>query len=221
MGIADQAVELTLEERASGSYAINGDALAKEFGAGLVVAVGIELRPVLPIRDQQNHFAAITRIAVFQQLGGFEDGIVEGFSGLRIDTLKAGGVGSRAGGRLIVDGGSAEGSAGAGHGRLRFQIHALEFRDQAVLVFAEAFPFVEKLVEAADEGFVAGAEAANDGDETWFDLLLVLAFEIVVDQDDQGERHGLDGKAGDLLLDIVLEDAELIPTKIGNQTAVM
>ena len=81
------------------------------------------------------------------------------------------------------------------------------------------FAGVKKLVEAADKGFVLGAHAADDGFEAGLHLFGVFVLQVVVDQDDHRERKGFGGEDVDVLLDVILEDAELVAAEVRDEFA--
>jgi hypothetical protein len=79
---------------------------------------------------------------------------------------------------------------------------------------------MEVAVKAADESFVIAAEAAENGGEAGLDLLGIFGFEVVVKQDDDGEREGFRGEKFQALFDTVIEDAKLAAGEVGDQAAV-
>src|ERR1700676_3736516 len=78
---------------------------------------------------------------------------------------------------------------------------------------------MEKLIEAAEERFVFRAHAADNGVETRLHLRGVFVFEVVVDEDDHGERERFGGEDLDALFDVVLEDAKFVFAKVGHEVA--
>ena len=75
------------------------------------------------------------------------------------------------------------------------------------------------LVKGANKSFVARAHAPDNGAQTGLDRLGVLALQVVVNEDDHGDGKDLGGKKGDLLLDLILKDAEFVLPKVGYQIA--
>ena len=49
----------------------------------------------------------------------------------------------------------------------------------------------------------------------------VFGFQIVVDEDDEGEREGFLGEDVDGLFDVVVEDAEVGLAEVGNELAIL
>lgn len=217
LGIADQAGEFAIEVAAAGGDGVDGDVGAKQSSESFVVFVGVELGAVLAIADEQDYFAAITG-AVFEEFGGGIDGVVEGLSGLPFDRLEARGIHRSTRSGLVVDRRAIEGTAGRRSGGGRGDFGTAKFGDKFVLIPGETLTFVEGLVEAADEGFVIGAEAADDGTKTGLDLAGVFGLEVIVNENDQRERESLDGEVENLLFDIVLKHAEFVFAKIGYQS---
>src|SRR5580698_3157020 len=78
---------------------------------------------------------------------------------------------------------------------------------------------MEKLVEAANEGFVEVAHAADDGIEAVLDFFRILRFQIVVDQNDHRKRESLGREHIDSLLDVVFQNAKFVFAEIGYQAA--
>ena len=95
----------------------------------------------------------------------------------------------------------------------------MQFGEEFVLIPSEALTRVKVGIEAADESFIIGAQSRNDGGDTRFDLFGVLRFEVVVEQDDYGQRKGFGREKLDALFDVVVEDAKFVASKIGNETA--
>src|SRR5260221_1614023 len=218
--VADQAVELSLKVGTARGYAVDADFLAQQLRLGFVIAVSVELRAVLAVGNQEDDLAAFAAVAILQQVGRLKQSVVKRLRGLALDRLEAGGIRRRPRCRDATDGRPIKRTSGRSHGRLRRETGALQLSEQIILVPGETLPFVEKLIEAADEGFVAGAEAADDRRQAGLHLLLVFAFQVVVNQDDQGKRHGLNGKTPNLLLHVVFQDAKFIPAQIRNQITV-
>ena len=96
---------------------------------------------------------------------------------------------------------------------------AVEFGDQFILVTGETLARVKVGVEAADEGFIVGTESGNDRGKAGFELLGVLGFQIVVEEDDGRKRESFCGEKLDTLLDVVVENAKLFFVEVGDQAA--
>src|SRR5208283_1829280 len=106
-----------------------------------------------------------------------------------------------------------------GRGGLGRDVLAAQFGDELVLIACEAVTFMKILVKGANKSLVAGAHPPNDCAQAGLDLVSVLAFQVVVNQDDHGDRIGFGGKRGDLLLDIVIKNAEFVLAEVGYQVA--
>src|SRR5262249_58330695 len=81
---------------------------------------------------------------------------------------------------------------------------AVEFGQELVLVVRESFAGMKVGVKAADERFVVGAQAGDDGREARFHLPGILGLEVIVEQNDGGERKRLGGKILQPLLHVVV-----------------
>src|SRR5215471_9786094 len=95
----------------------------------------------------------------------------------------------------------------------------MQLSEQLVLILDEALPRMKIGIEAADKRFVVGTESGNNGGEAGLDLAGLLSSEVVVQQDHRGDRESLGGEKFDALLDIVVEDAELVASEVGDQSA--
>src|ERR1700731_3005883 len=75
------------------------------------------------------------------------------------------------------------------------------------------------MIEAAGDGFVFGAEAADNRVQAGLHVIGVFVLQVVVDEDDHGERKGLGGEDVDALLDVILEDAKFVATQVRHEFA--
>ncbi len=87
------------------------------------------------------------------------------------------------------------------------------------MVGGKSIAGMEKLIEAADEGFVFQAQPSNHGVEALANFLRVFLFEVVVQQDDHRQRKGFRGKNIDLLLHIIFKHAEFVALQVRNEVA--
>src|SRR5439155_14955751 len=90
---------------------------------------------------------------------------------------------------------------GRPRGGLIVQMRPLQLGEEFVLVAEEALPQVEKLVKPADEGLIVQAQARNHRPQTFGNLLGILRFQVVVNQ--QNHRNGgrFRSEVNDLLFD--------------------
>src|SRR5208283_2110568 len=155
--------------------------------------------------NKKDYLAALLPGAVLKQHGRGINGIVQSLGGLAFDGDQGGVVHGSAGSRGAVDCGAPKRiSLGCnGRGGLGRDVLAAQFGDELVLIACEAVTFMKILVKGANESLVAGAHPPNECAQAGLDLVSVLAFQVVVNQDDHGDRIGFGGKRGDLLLDIV------------------
>ena len=155
-----QAREFAIVETAANANAINGNTVAEEIFDGIAVGVAIGLA-VFAVGDKENHLAAVAA-ALFEELGGFVNGVVESFVGIVADNHggRRGRWGARAYSRLTVDGRAAVRAAGRSGrsdiGAIAIEASAMNFSEQLVLIAGEAFAGMKTRIEAADEGFVVG-----------------------------------------------------------------
>lgn len=96
----------------------------------------------------------------------------------------------------------------------------MKFGEEFILIAGKTFAGMKITVETADEGFVIVAEAGNDGRQAGFDLLGVFGLEIVVEEDDDGERECFGGEKFEALFDVVIKDAEFVAGEVGDEMAV-
>ena len=114
VSVVHQAAEAALEIGAADGHAVDGDVVAQQFLDGFFIAVGVGADAVGSIGDQENNFAAFAA-AIFQELGGAVDSVVEGLGALPFDLVYAAGdLRSVAGGGVAVDGGADCSSRGGG-----------------------------------------------------------------------------------------------------------
>jgi hypothetical protein len=172
-----QAGEFAIVETATDANAINRNTVAQEIfdGIGIRVAIGLA---VLAVGDKENHFAAVAA-ALFEELCGFENGVVESFVGMVADNHsgRRRRWGARANSRLTVDGRATVRAASSGRsdiGAIPIDASTMNFSEQLILIAGEAFAGMKTRIEAADEGFVVGGQSGNDGRETGFDLFGVF-----------------------------------------------
>lgn len=218
-----QARKFAVQKTTADTETINRNTVAEKVLNGVAVSVAIGFA-VLAVGDQENHFAAIAA-AVLEELGGFVDGVIEGFVGSFAEN-HGGGRGWRSAGTdggLSVDGGAGIGTAGVRRGNvgaIGAEAGAVKLGEKLVLIASEAFAGMEIAVEAADEGFVIGAESGDDGRKAGFNLLSIFGLEIVIEEDNDGERESFGGKEFEALFDVVVENAEFVASKIGDEMAV-
>ena len=75
------------------------------------------------------------------------------------------------------------------------------------------------LIKSADKSFVAGAHSPHNGAQAGLDLVGVLAFQVIVNQDDHGDGVSSAAKEVILLLDIVIKNTEFVLVQVGYQVA--
>src|SRR5215472_381434 len=203
-----QAREFAFEVAAAHADAVDRDVIAKQLFHRIVVGVSVGFA-IVAIGDQEDDLAAVAA-AVFQQLRRLINGVVQSFGGSRAENDRAAGSRrcARTGYRLPVDGRTArEYAARGGRGRRSPAIvdaRAAQFGQQLVLVVRESFAGVKVGVKAADERFVVDAQTGDDGREARFHLPGILGFEVIVEQNDGGERKRLGGKILQALLHVVV-----------------
>jgi len=93
---------------------------------------------------------------------------------------------------LIV--GTVKRAAGSGGSDVRavfIKASAVQFGEEFVLIPSKTLTKDETLESKRQtKASIIGAKSRNDGGETRFDLFSVLRFEVVVEQDDYGQRKG-------------------------------
>lgn len=95
----------------------------------------------------------------------------------------------------------------------------MQLGEEFILVACEALAGMKVAVEAADESFVIAAEAAENGGEAGLDLLRVFGFEVIIEQDDDGEREGFRGEKFQALFDVIIENAKFAAGQVGDEPA--
>ena len=90
---------------------------------------------------------------------------------------------------------------GRDSGGVRAQIEPLELSKKFVVVGGEVGYGLGKFVIRYQSGFVGGAEPGGNRNEAFLNLPRSPFGEVVINQDDSGERGRLGGEIGDLLLD--------------------
>ncbi len=179
----------------------------KEGPESVAVCMAVELGPVQAIGDQKDDLAAIGS-AIMKQLSGGMDGVIKSF----------GWAGPQVSRRRLGWFAHAERMArwrrnerdGASSRRAAVFLGVLQVRPELVEVAAESFRWIERQVETADEGFVAGTDSGGDGSQSGSHLCGILRFQIVVDEDNQRERKGFSSENFDGLVDFIVEDVELV-----------
>src|ERR1700692_3472032 len=128
VGVIDKTAEASFEIGAADGHAVDGDAVTQQFFYGGFVVVGIGSDSIGTIGNQKNDLAACAA-AIFEDLRGAIDGVVEGLGGLAFDN-----VNGRGDIRGIADGGVAvdywafiHRRGRRRHGRLGVQLGAFYF----------------------------------------------------------------------------------------------
>ena len=93
----------------------------------------------------------------------------------------------------------------------------LQLGEESVLVADETFPHVEKLVKSADEGLIVQGQAGNHGPQIFTNLLGILRFQVVVNQQNHGNGNRFRSEVNDLLFDGILEDSKFVSPQVGDQ----
>src|SRR5215467_9050411 len=216
-----QSRELPFEIPAAYADAVYRDIVAKQLLYRIAVGVDVGLA-VVAVGDEEDDLAAVAA-AVLQQLCRFKNRIVQGLAGPVGKNRRRTGSDRRAGagGRLPVDGGPAGEHAPSSRRRRRgaavVDSRPVQLGEELVLIAGKAFARMKVHIEAANEGFVAGAEPRYNSREARFHLPGVLRFQIVVQQDDRGEGERFRGKIFHPLLHLVVENAEIGACQVGNQ----
>src|SRR5712692_3611334 len=109
--------------------------------------------------------------------------------------------------------------AGALAGKCLIEVEPLELGQQLIVVGGEVTGRLEDGVEPADSDFVGFAEASGNGSQTAQDLLGGLLLQPIVEQYDCRQGKWVEREDRNLLLDAVLEQAELLLADVRNQPA--
>ncbi len=145
------------------SQAVYGYIVVEQSLKSVGIRAAVKLRPVKTIGDQKDDLAAAGS-AIMKQLSGGMHGIVKGFSW----------AGPKVSRRCLGRFAHAErmarrrGNEGdwAGGRRPAVVLSVLQFGPQLIEIAGESLAWLERQVEAADEGFVAGTDSGSDGAQT-------------------------------------------------------
>src|ERR1700722_6663128 len=86
VGVIDEAAETAFEIGAADGHAVDGDLVTQQFFYGGLVIVGVGSDSVNSVGDEENDLAALAA-AVFQNLRGAVDGVVQSFGWLAFDNV--------------------------------------------------------------------------------------------------------------------------------------
>src|SRR6185437_1824249 len=188
--------------------------IGREQKAQRVVEAPLIIAIVGAVGNEKNNFAAVA-IAVAKHFGGVVDGIVDVFGdavGVRTHKRNIGGAAES----LTVDarwsGHDHRWSAGDARVETVFLIctNLLELCKQGVIVRGKIHHQLWIFIEAHERHFVIGTESSGDAVEAFLDLLGFLGGEIVVENDNGGNRERFIPKKTDGLFDVVLENAKVV-----------
>src|SRR6266436_3905830 len=96
----------------------------------------------------------------------------------------------------------------AGGRRAAVVLSVLQFGPQLIEIAGESLAWIERQVEAADEGFVAGTDSGGYGAQSGSHLCGILRFQVIVD-----ENHQRKGIASDVKTSM---DCSILSSKIRN-----
>src|ERR1700729_2427550 len=109
--------------------------------------------------------------------------------------------------------------SGRGGGWAGLVLDAFQINPELFQVARKRVTGVEVEVEAANHGFVVGADTRGNGPERRSPLSGLFGFQVVVDEDDERKREGFCGEDVHGLFHIVVEYAEVGFLKVGNEFA--
>src|SRR5579862_798385 len=174
--------------------------------------------PVGAVGDQKDDFAAVTT-AILEHTRRGEYGVIQGI--VVLVSLRAVLRDAARGihGLMAVHHRPGGGRIGNHLAIVRFEIEALELREQVVVVERKIGDSLGKLVVSYHGNFIGRAEAGRDGREALLNLRGWPLIEIVVDKNDGRKRHWLGGELANLLFDVIRENSKVILLKISHQLA--